>query len=460
MHFDQDIATCLAGRIGEGGIPEADLEAAIAATGRALDRLRGQARDPRAAGSLPLLAVPSARSDLAALKDVATRFRGTFDDVLVLGTGGSSLGGQTLCALAHWPVGLPRKTGSGPRLHFLDNIDPATFGRIYGSLDLARTGVIVVSKSGSTAETAMQFFTLADAYIERLGKEALPKHMVAITEPAVNGKANPLRRAAGRFGIPLFEHDPGVGGRYSALTNVGLLPAMIAGLDAKKVRDGAQSVLDAALAAKTPAESPPAVGAALAVVASRRGLSQSVLMPYVDRLAPFAFWYRQLWAESLGKDGNGTTPINALGTVDQHSQVQLYLGGPKDKLYTLIFGPAEGAGDMVMPNLATEPEFSYLVGRTMGDLLDAEQRATAETLARNGRPTRVLRVGSVGEESMGALMMHFMLETIIAADLLGVDPFDQPKVEEGKVLARQYLAAMGPAVPATAPAVLAGAKPA
>ncbi len=464
MHFEQDIATCLASRIGEGGIADAALDATIAATARALGRLRDQARDPRAAGSLPLLAVPSARADLAALKDVAARFREGFDDVLVLGTGGSSLGGQTLCALAHWPASLPRKAGSGPRLHFLDNIDPATFGRLYAALDLARTGAIVVSKSGSTAETAMQFFTLADAYIDRLGKESLAKHMVAITEPAQNkdgnGKANPLRRAAGRFGIPLFEHDPGVGGRYSALTNVGLLPAMIAGLDAKKVRDGAQSALDAALAAKTPAESMPAVGAALAIAASRQGLNQSVLMPYIDRLAPFAFWYRQLWAESLGKDGNGTTPINALGTVDQHSQVQLYLGGPKDKLYTLILGPAEGAGDMVMPGLATEPEFSYLVGRTMGDLLDAEQRATAETLARNGRPTRILRVASVGEESMGALMMHFMLETIIAADLLGVDPFDPPAVEEGNVLARNYLGAMGPAVPAGAPAVLASVKPA
>ena len=457
MHFEQDIANCLVGRIGEGGIPEADLDTAVAATGRALGRLRDQARDPRAPGSLPLLAVPSARGDLSALKDVAARFREGFDDVLVLGTGGSSLGGQTLCALAHWPVGLPRKSG-GPRLHFMDNIDPATFGKLHAALDLARTGVIVVSKSGSTAETAMQFFTLADAYIERLGKDSLAKHFVAITEPAVNGKANPLRRAAGRFGIQVFEHDPGVGGRYSALTNVGLLPAMIAGLDAKKVRDGAQSVLDAALSAKTPGDSAPAVGAALAVAASRRGMNQSVLMPYIDRLAPFAFWYRQLWAESLGKDGQGTTPVNALGTVDQHSQLQLYLAGPRDKLYTLILGPAEGAGDMVMPKLATEPEFSYLVGRTMGDLLDAEQHATAETLARNGRPTRILRVASVNEASMGALMMHFMLETIVAADLLGVDPFDQPAVEEGKVLARKYLAAMGPAAPAAAPAALLGLK--
>ncbi|HEY4136037.1 MAG TPA: glucose-6-phosphate isomerase [Alphaproteobacteria bacterium] len=460
MHFEQDIATCLAGRIGDGGIPEAELDAAVALTARALDRLRGQARDPRATGSLPLLAVPSARSDLIALRDVVARFRDSFDDVLVFGTGGSSLGGQTLCALAHWPVGLPRKPGSGPRVHFFDNIDPVTFGKLHAGVDLGRTGVIVVSKSGSTAETAIQFFTLADDFIERFGKASLAKHMVVITEPAVDGKANPLRRAAGRFGIPVFEHDPGVGGRYSALTNVGLLPAMIAGVDARKIRDGAQSALDAALAAKTPSESAPAVGAALAYVASRRGLNQSVLMPYVDRLAPFAFWYRQLWAESLGKDGHGTTPINALGTVDQHSQLQLYLGGPKDKLFTLILGPAEGAGDMVMPELAKEPEFSYLVGRTMGDLLDAEQRATAETLARNGRPTRVLRLPSVGEEAMGALMMHFMLETIITADLLGVDPFDQPAVEEGKVLARKYLAGMGPAVPATGTPVLVGAKPA
>jgi glucose-6-phosphate isomerase len=299
----------------------------------------------------------------------------------------------------------------------------------------------------------MQFFTLADAYIERLGAESLARHMVAITEPAVNGKANPLRRAAGRFGIEVFEHDPGVGGRYSALTNVGLLPAMIAGLDAGRVRDGAQAALDAALSAKSPAECAPALGGALAVAAAARGLNQSVLMPYVDRLAPFAFWYRQLWAESLGKNGRGTTPINALGTVDQHSQLQLYLSGPQDKLYTLIFGPVEGAGDMVLSKLASEPEFSYLVGRTMGDLLDAEQRATAETLARNGRPTRILRVPAIGEESMGALMMHFMLETIIAADLLNVDPFDQPAVEEGKVLARKYLGAMGPAVPSAAPAL-------
>ncbi|HEU0071743.1 MAG TPA: glucose-6-phosphate isomerase [Alphaproteobacteria bacterium] len=453
MNFEQDIAHCLASRIGDGGIPDADLEAAVAATARVLGRLRDQARDPRAAGSLPLLAVPSARADLTALKDVVARFRGEFDDVLVLGTGGSSLGGQTLCALSHWPASLPRKAGGGPRLHFMDNIDPATFGKVHAGLDLARSGVIVISKSGSTAETAMQFFTLIDAYIERVGKDALAKHFVAVTEPAVNGKANPLRRAAGRFGIQVFEHDPGVGGRYSALTNVGLLPAMIAGLDAKKVRDGAQAVLDAALSAKTPADSAPAVGAALAVAASRRGMNQSVLMPYVDRLASFAFWYRQLWAESLGKDGQGTTPINALGTVDQHSQLQLYLAGPKDKLYTLMLGPAEGAGDMVMPALAAEPEFSYLVGRTMGDLLDAEQRATAETLARNGRPTRILRVSAIDEATMGGLMMHFMLETIIAADLLGVDPFDQPAVEEGKVLARKYLSAMGPAVPASSPAM-------
>jgi glucose-6-phosphate isomerase len=128
--------------------------------------------------------------------------------------------------------------------------------------------------------------------------------------------------------------------------------------------------------------------------------------------------------------------------VDQHSQVQLYLGGPKDKFYTLIFGPAVGKGALIQSHLATEPEFAYLLGRTMGDLLDAEQRATAATLARNGRPVRILRLEKVDEAALGAMMMHYMLETIVTADLLGVDPFDQPAVEEGKVLARQYLGEM------------------
>jgi glucose-6-phosphate isomerase len=166
-------------------------------------------------------------------------------------------------------------------------------------------------------------------------------------------------------------------------------------------------------------------------------------MPYVDRLGWFGFWFRQLWAESLGKQGHGTTPIRALGTVDQHSQLQLYLGGPRDKLYTLITAPSAGVGRVVGRAVIGDPALAYLADHSLGDLLDAEARATYETLARNRRPVRLIALERLDEEALGELFMHFMLETMLAAHLIGVDPFDQPAVEEGKVLARQYLAGEG-----------------
>ena len=173
-------------------------------------------------------------------------------------------------------------------------------------------------------------------------------------------------------------------------------------------------------------------------------MAQSVLMTYEDRLAPFGLWYRQLWAESLGKDGTGTTPVRATGTSDHHSQLQLYLAGPRDKMFTLVMPGCRGHGPRMDAGLAEEAGTDSLAGRAMGDLLDAAARATAETLARNGRPVRLMRLNAVDEASLGALLMHFMLETIIAADLLGVNAFDQPAVEEGKLLTREYLREAAP----------------
>ena len=212
---------------------------------------------------------------------------------------------------------------------------------------------------------------------------------------------------------------------------------MVAGLDPVAVREGAASVLDGVL--RGDEAPPPACGAA---VEAGLGRGVSVLMPYCDRLAPFARWYCQLWAESLGKDGLGATPVAAAGTVDQHSQLQLYLDGPADKMFTLILTDSVGDGGRIADDLAVD--MSYMRGRTMGDLFDAEARATAAALAQRGHPVRVFRLAAVDERALGALMMHFMLETIIAADLLGVDPFDQPAVEEGKVLARAYLSGARP----------------
>jgi glucose-6-phosphate isomerase len=261
---------------------------------------------------------------------------------------------------------------------------------------------------------------------------------LGITEPAKAGKPNGLRDLLGAYRIPMMDHDPGVGGRFSVLTNVGLLPAAVCGLDIGAIRTGAADALAPVLAGKPSAEVPAATGAALAVAHSA-SKPIAVLMAYADRLERFTRWYVQLWAESLGKDGRGTTPLGALGPVDQHSQLQLFIAGPRDKLFTIITVAPGGRGPRIAADLAKlsgEPGFA---GKTIGDLVAAQGRATAETLVRNGCPVRTIAIDKLDERHLGELLMHFMLETIIAAHLLGVDPFDQPAVEEGKVLAKQYL---------------------
>lgn len=432
MLYEQDIGFCLAEAIGANGLAPDELEAALKRAAPALARLK----ERHSEGSLPLLRVASRRDDLGLLGALAEEFRKRFSHVLVLGIGGSSLGGQTVVSLADLGFG-PR--AGAPKLLFLENVDPASFIALFAALDPAKTGILAISKSGGTAETLAQLLAVLDWQRQALGEKALGDRMLVLTEP----RDNPLRRMAARLGARTLDHDPGIGGRYSVLANVGVLPALIAGLDAGALRQGAAAVLDQALAAK-PAEVPPALGAALAVAfAERRGVGVTVLMPYVDRLAAFGLWFRQLWAESLGKDGKGTTPVRAVGAIDQHSQLQLYLDGPHDKLFTLMTLEQAGEGPLLHADLAGDPELSYLAGHRMGDLLAAEQRATTMTLARNGRPTRLIRMQRLDEPVLGALFMHFMLETIIAADLLGVDPFDQPAVEQGKVLARQYLGDSG-----------------
>jgi glucose-6-phosphate isomerase len=220
----------------------------------------------------------------------------------------------------------------------------------------------------------------------------------------------------------------------------GLLPALIAGLDAYQIRDGAMSVLKPILDDGDAKECAPAQGAVINIaLAQERAINTTVLMPYLDRLVSFGLWHRQLWAESLGKDGYGTTPANALGTVDQHSQLQLYLDGPRDKFFTLLFADRANTGGLVPADLADDPELAFIAGKRMGDLMAAEQQATGETLINHNCPTRIMTIETIDEHSLGALMMHFMLETIIAADLLGVNAFDQPAVEEGKIRAKSFL---------------------
>jgi glucose-6-phosphate isomerase len=423
-----------AGRIGADGVTAADLADALGRTGEALAWLRARHAD----GSLPLLRLPAERGDLAAIGEAARRLTQGASDIVFLGTGGSSLGGQALAQLAGHAVpgiGLLR---DGPRLHFMDNLDPETYRILLEKLPLAQSRFVAISKSGGTGETLMQTIAALDA-LKGAGLAAqIPDLFLGLSEPVKGDKPNGLRALLGAYKVAMLEHHTGVGGRFSVLTNVGLLAAAVVGLDIAAIRDGAAAALAPVLDQRAPGEVPAAVGAALSVALGRRK-PIAVMLAYADRLERFTRWYVQLWAESLGKDRKGTTPVGALGPVDQHSQLQLFIAGPRDKLFTVITVATAGRGPRMsadLARLAGEPDFA---GKTIGDLVAAQGRATTETLARNGCPVRSLHLDRLDEKSLGEMLMHFMLETIITARLLGVDPFDQPAVEEGKVLAKRYL---------------------
>lgn len=438
MDYRQRIDGCLEPAIGEGGLSRSAYRGWLERLAPALDALREQ----HAQGSLPLLRAPEWREDLEAARKALERLCAGAGTLVFFGTGGSSLGGQTIAQLGGWYIAGDRVETEKrlPRLRFYDNLDPRTLENALTSLDLARTRFVVISKSGNTPETLVQALTALQA-AKAAGLEArLPELFLGLSEPAREGAKNGLRAVFDAHGIPVLEHHPDIGGRFSALTNVGLLPAMARGLDPAALRAGARAVVEALLKADSPGDFAPAAGAAAAVgLAREKGVNAMVMMPYADRLGRFAHWYVQLWAESLGKGGEGTTPVAALGPVDQHSQLQLWLDGPRDHMVTVLRRNCEGDGPAIDAGLAKAAGADYLAGRSAGDLAAAEQKAIPQALIEAGRPVRTIDVESLDESALGGLMMHFMLETILAARLLGVDPFDQPAVEAGKSLTRRYL---------------------
>jgi glucose-6-phosphate isomerase len=435
MPILQTIELARESAIGRDGISDRALDHALARAETALDSLRARHADR----GLRLLHLPAERADLPALQGAALRLAKDATDIVFLGTGGSSLGGQTLAQLAGYAVPGLGALRQGPRIHFMDNLDPLSFQALLDRLPLATARFVAISKSGGTGETLMQ--TAAALSACKANNIRISDAFLGLSEPAKPGRRNGLRDLLEPEDVSFLEHDTGVGGRFSALTNVGLLPAALLGLDIAALREGAAMALAPVLETKPAREVPAALGAALSIaLAEEKGKSITALMAYADRLEKFAKWYVQLWAESLGKDGKGTTPIGALGPVDQHSQLQLFIAGPRDKLFTVITTGSVGKGPAIDPALAKRMGEPGFAGKTIGDLVAAQGRATAETLAKNGCPVRTFHIERIDESSLGELLMHFMLETIIAAHLLGVDAFDQPAVEEGKVLAKKYLA--------------------
>lgn len=417
----------------ERGVSMAELEA----LGPRAKTIHSSLQARRDKGELPFYDLPFQKQSIAEIQQQADELAAQFDALVVLGIGGSALG-TTAVARALLPAlhnQLSRAARKGrPRLYVLDNVDPVSIHELLAHLDPQTTCFCVISKSGATVETMGQFLVARQWLREAVGDRHV-RQMILVTDR----KQGVLRRLAENDGYRAFEVPDGVGGRFSVLSAVGLLPLATAGVDIGRLVGGAAE-FSTRLESPLLTENPAYLNAALQYLAYEKGMPISVLMPYSDQLRELADWFRQLWAESLGKatrlDGRndpvGPTPVKAVGATDQHSQVQLYMEGPADKVFTFV---TIGAGpDLSFPEQVDIPELGYLAGQTVRGLLQAEQRATAAALARCGRPSITLHLQELSAESLGALIYLLEVQTLFAGGLFDVDPLDQPGVEAGKTL--------------------------
>ncbi len=433
-----DFSNMMATGLGQGGVDPLALKGELARTFR---EAHEDVAARRRSGEMGFFSLPQARETAETVQGLADSFGQWFENLVVLGIGGSALGATTLRdALLgpHWNELDEEARDHYPRLYILDNVDPRTVSGLLDRLDLRRTLFNVVSKSGSTAETMSQYMVVEDRLSRILEPEAVRGHFLFTTDP----ESGVLRKMATEEGFPTLEVPSNVGGRFSVLSAVGLLPAAAVGIDIAQVLEGAREMVERC---DTPvlAENPSGILATLLHQADTvQGAPTHVMMPYADRLRSFAAWFQQLWAESLGKAvdrqgaqvNTGPTPLPALGATDQHSLLQLLMEGPRDKV--VLFMGIRGVPDPVeIPRVRQEhPALSYLGGHSLAELLDTERRATMEALRQSGRPNLLVELEDLTPRAMGELFMLFQVATVYAGALYGVNPLDQPGVELGKRL--------------------------
>lgn len=362
--------------------------------------------------------------------------RGSFDTVCLVGIGGSALGAWALDCGLRGPHPVQRAFSSrNPRLVILDNVDPAFTAAALDSMNPKRTFTVVIAKSGSTAETVATFLIVRDWMTKKLGRKA--RSRIAAVTTAGAGDLHSLAQAEG---YPEFAIPKNVGGRFSVLSPVGMLPAALIGLDIRKIFKGAAAVTHDCW--RPDLKRNLALRAALFhyLIWTLKNKSIQVAFPYSNQLWGTAFWFRQLWAESLGKAKSragtdvhvGQTPVAALGATDQHSQVQLYTEGPNDKVFT-FWAVEKHANSGKIPKAGLKLEaFDYLGGQTLAKLIDVERRSTAAALVETGRPNCTFTVSKVDEEHLGAFLQLMEFETTFMGELLGINAFDQEGVELGK----------------------------
>lgn len=433
-----DFKNMMAEQVGTAhGLSEADRAKALPQLEEA-DRLF---KEDRKKGMLPFLELPYQSTDVVrALAKKAQKF----ENFVLLGIGGSALGPIALHQGLHSPFYnfLPKEKRSGPRMFFLDNVDPAEVAALLDLLDPAKTVVNVVTKSGGTLETLAQFLLFQEWIYKKLGRQKGAGHFIATTDPS----RGTLRAIAEKEGYETLPIPAEIGGRFSIFTPVGLFPAAVSGIDIDLLLKGAAD-LDQRFQKLSPMENGAFWGAFLhhwSYTAGKRNIL--VTMPYVEALNGAAQWFGQLWAESLGKENDlagkkvyvGQTPVVAVGATDQHSQLQLYMEGPYDK--TIQFLTVETMeDDLPFPEIGHEGPIGLLAGHTLGGLLRIEQQAIETSLTEACRPNCRLTLSRLDAHALGALFYFFEVQTAFAGRLYRINPFDQPGVEAGKKIIQVLL---------------------
>jgi glucose-6-phosphate isomerase len=435
MKLRLDFNNMMANLIGEHGISEEDfaiLEGKIEAAEKAMV-------EKRANGGMDWRDLPYNQDEI--VEDIVGYVEENKDWVesfVVLGIGGSALGPiavQQAINHPHWNELSKDKRKGYPKLYVVDNVDPEKLIALFDVIDLETSLFNVISKSGGTSETMSQFMIIKEKLEQELGKDAVKKHVVATTD-ASKGTLRPI---ADEEGLKSYIIPAGVGGRFSELTPVGLLPAAMCGIDIKTLLEGA-AYMDEICKMDNTFKNPAHMYGLLQYISMQQGKNISIVMAYADGLKFIADWYAQLWAESLGKkydlDGNvvnvGQTPVKALGATDQHSQVQLYAEGPHDKV-VLFMGVDKYRNEITIPEIYGDvPNLGFLGGATHNKLIQTEQMATEYALFKAGQTNMTLTIPEINEFTVGQILYLFEVATGFAGELMNINAFDQPGVEEGK----------------------------
>lgn len=429
--------------VGKKGISKKDIDSLN------LDKAKQAMIDKRANGKMDWRDLPYNQEEVCnEIISYVEEVKDKFDAFVVLGIGGSALGPISVQQAINHPYynEISReKRGGYPKFYVADNVDPEKLVYLFETIDITKTMFNVISKSGSTSETMSQFMIIKEMLEKELGEKS-KEHIVCTTDKE-NGN---LVKIAKEEGYKTFTIPAGVGGRFSELTPVGLLPAAFCGINIKELLKGA-AVMDNMCKNDDIYKNPAFMYGLLNYLTMKNGQNVSVMMPYADSLKFIADWYAQLWAESLGKkydnDGKevyvGSTPVKALGATDQHSQVQLYAEGPFDKIITFI-GVDKFKKSITIPKIYEDmPSLAFLGGVTQDDLIKTEQIATEYALLKAGKPNMTITLPEVNENTLGQLLYFFEVATAFTGELLNINAFDQPGVEEGKNATYAYFGRPG-----------------